>query len=83
MDLGNEEKEVLYLWIAITSISKFEKLTKQSSNKKEEMVYHLRSLDKIEFILDNTDWSAFVITKNKAIQYLQTFHVIYTNTLIG
>lgn len=79
MDLGLKEKDVIYLWEKITSLSKLERLERQKNKKDIEVVY-LRTLEKIDFVINNTDWSLMSITKQEAIHYIQVFHVTYISS---
>ena len=81
MDLDEKERDVIYLWGKITSMSRLEKIEK--SKGKEMMAYYLKTLEKIEIVLDNTDWSVMHITEQDAINLIQLFHVTYNHNALG
>ena len=83
MELSEREKDVLFLWSSIVSLSKFEQIKKQSSNKKDVDTFYLKTLEKMELVLDNTDFNVLSITKKDAIRYIQAFHTTYNNILLG
>lgn len=81
MDLDVKERDVVYLWGKITSLSRLEKIEK--SKGKEIMAYYLKTLEKMEVVLDNTDWSIMHVTKQDAVNLIQLFHSVYCNTIMG
>jgi len=82
MILGQVEKDVVYLWDRIVNISRLETVQK-ARDKKNVDVFHLKTLEKIDFVLDNADWIHLSITKNEAISYISLFHMVYNNTVMG
>jgi len=82
MDLGIKERDVVYLWEKIVSLSRLERIERQKNKKDIEVVY-LRTLEKIDFVINNTNWIEMSITKQEAIHYIQVFHMIYNNTIMG
>lgn len=81
MNLGIKENDVVYLWTKITAISRTEKYEKQKN--KDILTFYLKTLEKMEFVFKNVDWSLMNITKKDAIYYIQTFHSVYINTLVN
>ena len=54
MDLDEIERDVVYLWDKITSLSRFEKI--ERGKGKEIIAHHLKTLEKIDIVFDNTNW---------------------------
>jgi len=80
MNLGIKEKDVVYLWEKIVSISRLERIERQKNKKDVEVVY-LRTLEKIDFVINNINWPEMSITKQEAIHYIQVFHVSYISSI--
>ena len=80
MDLDIKERDVVHLWEKIVSISRLERIERQKNKKDVEVVY-LRTLDKIDFVINNTNWIEMSITKQEAIHYIQVFHVVYISLI--
>ncbi len=81
MNLDLEERDVVYLWEKITAISSLQEV--QRTKNKDMIIYYLKSLNKIDFIFNNTDWDLMSITKKDAIEYITIFHSVYNNTVIN
>jgi len=81
MDLDARERDIVYLWGKITSLSRLEKIEK--SKGKEIMAYYLKTLEKMEIVLDETDWAAMNITRQDAINLIQLLHVTYNQAVLG
>lgn len=82
MILNQEEKDVVYLWDRIVNISRLE-MVQKSRDKKNVDTYYLKTLDKIDFVLENTNWGFMSITKEEAISYVALFHMVYNNSIMG
>jgi len=80
MDLDTKERDVVHLWEKIVSISRLERIERQKNKKDVEVVY-LKTLDKIDFVINNTNWIEMSITKQEAIHYIQVFHVVYISSI--
>jgi len=80
MDLDIKERDVVHLWEKIVSISRLERIERQKNKKDVEVVY-LKTLDKIDFVINNTNWIEMSITKQEAIHYIQVFHVVYISSI--
>jgi hypothetical protein len=81
MDLDQKERDIVYIWGQITSISRMERVDKMQN--KEQVRFYLRTLDKMEIILESTDWENMSITKEQSIYYIQIFHSAFNNTILG
>jgi len=81
MDLDQIERDVIYLWNKITSLSRLEKI--ERTKGKQSMVYYIKTLEKMEVVLDNTDWSAMHISKQGAINLISLTHSVYNNAVLG
>jgi len=82
MILGQVEKDVVYLWDRIVNISRLETVQK-TRDKKNVDVFYLKTLEKIDFVLDNVEWEHLRISKNEAISYISLFNIVYNNTVMG
>lgn len=83
MDVNNYEKFIIDVWDRITSISRLERIEIKGSKKGEVNIFQLKTLDKIEFVLDNLDWDEIEMKKKDAIDLIILFHNVYNNTIIG
>jgi len=79
MAIDNDIKDAVYLWNIITSISRIDTITKKGTKKDEYLTVPIRTLEKMEVILDSQDWKTMSITKEEAVNLISIFHIIYND----
>ncbi len=79
MDIDEEIRDVVHLWNIITSVSRIDMITKKGAKKDEYITVGIRTLEKMEVILDAQDWETMTISKDDAINYIAIFHITYND----